>query len=142
MKTHSITCTMSKFSEENFFWYQYFMEPKGLQRNSRKQEMFQKHLCPPWCKIHVYLLYRNKTCTKQVTKGLKYIKWATHTGLKSRLTLTFEHVTWKSIRIIYLLGVTPKPSLLLIKWKGSKDIERTTQWAQKSGLTLIFEHVT
>ena len=34
-----------------------------------KQEMFQKHLC----KITVYVLCRSKTCTKQVTKGLKYI---------------------------------------------------------------------
>ena len=60
-----------------------------------KQEMFQKHLCPPWCKIQVYLLCRSKTCTKQVTKGLKYIKWKTHWAQKSSLTLTFEHVTLK-----------------------------------------------
>ena len=30
-----------------------------------------------------------------------------HWAQKSGLTLTFEHVTWKSIGIIYLLGVTP-----------------------------------
>ena len=77
--------------------------------------MFQKHLCPPWCKIQVNLLCRSKTCTKQVTKGLKCIKWTTHWAKKSSLTLTFEHVTSKSIGIIYLLGVTPEPSLLLIK---------------------------
>ena len=35
--------------------------------------MFQKLLCPPWCKIQVYLLCRSKTCTKQATKGLKYV---------------------------------------------------------------------
>ena len=77
--------------------------------------MFQKHLCPPWCKIQVYLLCRSKTCTKQVTKGLKYIKWTTHWAQKSSLTLTFEHVTSKSIGINYLLGATPAPSLVLIK---------------------------
>ena len=37
-----------------------------------KQEMFQKHICPP---PHIY---RSKTCPKQVSKGLKYIKWTTH----------------------------------------------------------------
>ena len=42
-----------------------------------KQEMFQKHICPPWCKNQVYLLCRSKTCPKQVSIGLKYIKWTT-----------------------------------------------------------------
>ena len=46
-----------------------------------KQEMFQKHLCPPWCKIQVFILCRSKTCMKQVTKGLKYIN-GQQTGLK------------------------------------------------------------
>ena len=32
---------------------------------------------PPWCKIQVYLLCRSKTCLKQVSKRLKYIKWTT-----------------------------------------------------------------
>ena len=36
------------------------------------------------------------------------------------LTLTFEHVTWKSIGIIYSLRATPAPSLILIKWRGQK----------------------
>ena len=80
-----------------------------------KKEMFQKHLCPSWCKIQVYLLCRSKTCTKQGTKGSKYIKWTTHWAQKSSLTLTFEHVTWKSIGIIYLLRATPTISLVLIK---------------------------
>ena len=61
---------------------------------------------------------------------------------KSGLTLTFEHVTWKSIGVTYLLRATPAPSLVLIKWRGLKYIEQTTQWAEKSGLTLTFEHVT
>ena len=39
---------------------------------------------------------------------------------KSGLSLTFEHVTWKSIRIIYSLRATPAPSLVLIKWRGQK----------------------
>ena len=71
-----------------------------FRKSDIKQEMFQKHVCRPWCKIQVYLLCRSKTCTKQVTKGLKYIKWTTHWAQKSSLTLTFEHVTWKSIGII------------------------------------------
>ena len=51
------------------------------------------------------------------SKGLKYIKWTTHWAQKSGLTLTFEQVTWKSIGIINLLGSTPAPSLVLIKWR-------------------------
>ena len=64
-------------------------------QNFTKQEMFQKHICPPWCKIQVNLLCRSKTCPKQVSKGLKYIKQTTHWAQKSGLTLTIEHVTWK-----------------------------------------------
>ena len=33
---------------------------------------------PPMVQIQVYLLCRSKTFMKQVTKGLKYIKWTTH----------------------------------------------------------------
>ena len=66
---------------------------KQDRKKQRRQEMFQKHLCPPWCKVQVYLLCRSKTCKKQVTKGLKYIKWTTHWAQKSSLILTFEHVT-------------------------------------------------
>ena len=95
----------------------------------KKQEMFQKHLCPPWCKIQVYLLCRSKTCTKQVIKGLKYIKWTTYWAQKSSLTLTFEHVTWKSIGMIYSLRATPEPSMVLIKWRGQKILT-----GQHSGL--------
>ena len=40
-----------------------------------------------------YLLFRSKTCPKQVSKGLKYIKWTTNWAQKSGLTLTFKHVT-------------------------------------------------
>ena len=58
-----------------------------------KQEMFQKHVCPPWCKIQVYLFCRSKTCPKQVSKGLKYINWTTQWTEKSGLTLTIKHVT-------------------------------------------------
>ena len=57
---------------------------------------------------------------EQVTKGLKYMKWTTRWDKKSSLTLTFEHVTCKLIWIIYLLGATPAPSLVLIKWRGQK----------------------
>ena len=91
-----------------------------------KQEMFQKHICPPWCKIQVYLLCRSKTCPKQVSKGLKFIKWTTHWAQKSGLTLTFEHVTWKSIGCIYSLRATPCTKFGIDQVKGSKDVERTT----------------
>ena len=100
-----------------------------------KQDLFQKHVCPPWCKIPVYLLCRSKTCPNQVSKRLKYIKWKTHWVQNSDLTLTFEHVTWRSIRIIYILGATPAPSLVLIKWRGQKILTLY-------GLNLTFEHVT
>ena len=103
-----------------------------FRKSDIKQEMFQKHVCPPWCKIQVYLLCRSKTCTKQVTKGLKYIKWTTHWAQKSSLTLTFEHVTWKSIGIIYSLRATPVPSMVLIKWRGKKIFTR-----QHSGLRRV-----
>ena len=87
---------------------------------------------PPWCKIQVLLLCRNKTCPKQVSKELKYIKWTTHSAQKSGLTLTFEHVTWKSIGIIYSLRATPAPSLILIKWRGQKILS-----GQHSGLRRV-----
>ena len=98
----------------------------------QEQEMFQKYICPPWCKIQVYLLCRSKTFPKQVSKGLKYIKWTRHWVQKSGLTLTFEHVTWKSIGIIYLLVATPAPSLVLIKWRGQKILS-----GQHSGLRRV-----
>ena len=62
-------------------------------KSNTEQEMFQKHKFPHGVKIQVYLLCRSKTCPKQVSKGLKYIKWTTHWAQKSGLTLTFEHVT-------------------------------------------------
>ena len=92
-----------------------------------------------------HILIEGNPCTKfgiDQVKGSKYIKQTKQWAEKRGLTLTFEHVTWKSIGIIYSLRATPTPSLVMIKWRGSKDIERTTQWAEKSGLTLTFEHVT
>ena len=89
---------------------------------------------PPWCKIQVYLLCRSITCLKQVSKGLKNIKWTTHWGEKSGLTLTFEHVTWNSIGIIYSLSATPAPSLVLIKWRGQKILS-----GQHSGLRRVID---
>ena len=37
----------------------------------KKQEMIQKHICPPWCIIQVYRLCRSKTCPKQVNNKIK-----------------------------------------------------------------------
>ena len=73
-----------------------------------------------WCKIQVYLLSRSETCPKQVSKRLKYIKLKTHWAQKSGLNLIFNHVTWKSIGIIYSLGAAPAPNLVLIKWRGQE----------------------
>ena len=96
---------------------------------------------PPWCKIQVYLLCRSKTCLKQVSKGLKYIKCTTHWAQKSGLTLTFEHVTWKSIGIIYSLKAPPAPNLLLIYWRGQRYwSDNTVGWEE--WFDLDFEHVT
>ena len=90
-------------------------------QTENQQAMFQKHVSPPpWCKIQIYLLCRSKPCPKQVSKGLKYIKWTTHCAQKDGLTFTFEHVTWKSIGNIYLLITTPWSSVVLIKWRGQK----------------------
>ena len=55
-----------------------------------------------------------------------------HTGLESYLNLTSEHVTWKSVGIIYSLRATPAPSLVLIKWRGQKILS----W-QHSGLKRV-----
>ena len=52
--------------------------------------------------------------------GSKDIERTTQWAKKSGLTLTFEHVTWKSIGIIYSVRATPAPSLVLIKWRGQK----------------------
>ena len=69
------------------------------------------------------LLIEGNPCTKfgiDQVKGSKDIKRTTNWARKSGLTLTFKHVTWKSIRIIYLLRVTSVPSLVLIKGRGQK----------------------
>ena len=55
-------------------------------------------------------------------KGSKDIERTTQCAEKSGLTLTFEHVTWKSIGIIYSLRATPAPSLVLIKGRGQKTL--------------------
>ena len=66
-------------------------------------------------------------CTKfgiDQVKGSKVIERTTHWPRKSGLTLTFEHLTWKSIGIIYSLRATPASSLVLIKWRGQKILNR------------------
>ena len=103
--------------------------------------MFQKHICPPWCKIQVYLLCRSKTHTKQVTTGLKYIVDNT-LGSKEYFDLDLWTCDLKINRDHLLIEGNPYTKFGIDQVKGSKDIERTTQWAEKSGLTLTFEHVT
>ena len=70
--------------------------------------------------------------------GIDQVKWSrdiertTPWAEKSGLTLTFGHVTWKSIGIIYLLGATPALSLILIKWRGQKifKADNTVGWEE------------
>ena len=87
-----------------------------------KQEMFQKHICLPWCKIQVYLLCRGKTCPKQVSKGLKYIKWTNTLGSKECLWTCDLKIN----RDPLLIEGNPCTKFGIDQVKGSKDIERTT----------------
>ena len=83
-----------------------------------------------------HLLIKCNLCTRfgiDQVKGSKDFVRTTHWARKSGLTLTIEHLTWKSIEIIYSLRATPASSLVLIKRRG-----QTTHWARKSGLTLTF----
>ena len=83
--------------------------------------MIQKHICPPWCKIQVYPLCRSKTCPKQVSMGLKYIKWTTQ---------WFDLDLWTCVLKInsdhQLIGSNPCTKFGIDQMKGSKDIKRTT----------------
>ena len=60
-------------------------------------------------------------------------------NLESGLTLTFEHVTWKSIGIIYSLRATPAPSLVLIKWRGQKILSGQHSGLRKVGWEECFD---
>ena len=69
------------------------------------------------------------SCTRfgiDQVKGSKDFEPTTQWAERSGLTLTFEHVTWKSIGIIYLLGANSCTKFGIDQVKGSKDIERTT----------------
>ena len=41
-----------------------------------------------------------------------------------RLTLTFDHVTWKSVRVTYLQRTSALPSLVTFKQRGQKILRR------------------
>ena len=95
------------------------------------------HLAREWFDLNLWtcdlkinrdhLLIEGNPCTKfgiDQVKGSKNIERTTQWAEKSGLTLTFEHVTWKSRGIIYLLRATPAPSLVLIKWRGQKILSR------------------
>ena len=74
-----------------------------------------------------HLLLKGNPCTKfciDQVKGSKDIERTTHWAEKSGLTLTFKHVIWKSIGIIYLLSTTTAPNLVLIKWRSQKILSR------------------
>ena len=62
----------------------------------------------------------------------------------SSLTLTFDHVTCISIRVIYSLGVSIVPSLETFKQRGCR-VKRYWMdiiYTKTSSLTLTFDHVT
>ena len=70
-----------------------------------------------------HLLFNRNPCTefgidqvKESNDVERKIQWTE----KSGLTLTYEHVTWKLIVIIYSLMATPSLSFVLIKWRGQK----------------------
>ena len=79
-----------------------YMPP--LVQNLKLLLICTKHGCNPCTKFGI-----------DQVKGSKDIKRTTQWAEKSGLTLTFEHVTLKSIGIIYSLRATPAPSLVLIK---------------------------
>ena len=82
-----------------------------------------------------HLLIEGNSCTKisnDQVKGSNDIERTTQWAEKSGLTLTFEHVNWKSIGIIYLLRATRVPRIVLIKWSGQKILS-----GQHSGLRRV-----
>ena len=92
---------------------------------------------PPWCKIQNYYFYvqgMGATPAPSLVlikwRGSKDIEWTTHWARKSGLTLTFEHVTWKSIEIIYSLRVTPSPSEGVKRYWADNtwSTDRQTDW--------------
>ena len=61
----------------------------------------------------------------------------------SSLTLTFDHVTCISIRVIYSLGVSNVPSLETFKQRGwVKRYWMDIIYTKTSSLTFTFDHVT
>ena len=89
----------------------------------------------------VQLLFRSKTCPKQVSKGLKY-KVDNTLGSKECFDLDLWTCDLNINMDHLIIGHNPCTKLGIDQVKGSTDIGRTTtQWAKKSGLTLTFDHV-
>ena len=110
--------------------------------------MFQKHICPPWCKIqNDYLYVQGMGATPAPRsvlikwRGYKILSWQ-HTGLE-RVVWTWPLNMWPENQ---WRSSTYWAKHLHQVWfwssEGVKDIERTTHLSRKSGLTLTFEHVT
>ena len=104
------TCHRAKFNFHQIQVHSLFQLEIKLVATRNVSETYM----PLWRKIHVYLLCRSKTCPKQVSKGLKYIKWTTPKKWFD-LDLDLWTCALKIIGIIYLLKATPAPSLVLIK---------------------------
>ena len=101
-----------------------------------REEWFDLDLCTCDLKINRDLLLIG--CNPFTKFGIDQVKVSkdiertTQWAEKSGLTITFEHVTWKSIGIIYSLRATPALSLVLTKWRGQKILSR-----QHSGLRRV-----
>ena len=100
-----------------------------LVQNSKLLLICTRHGCNPCTKFGI-----------DQVKGSKVIERTTHWPRKSGLTLTFEHLTWKSIGII----IEGNPTHQVWYWwsEGVKKYWADNTMAEKSGLTLTFEHVT
>ena len=78
---------------------------------SRKRNHYNKITIPPLQKM---------VCAKLGWILLSISVFSSLNKKCFRNIYTFEHVTWKSIGIIYSLRSTPAPSLVLIKWRCQK----------------------
>ena len=89
-----------------------------------KQEMFQKHICPPWSKILVYFLCRSKM-SEASRQGIKIYKVYNILGSKEWFGLDLWTCDLKINKDYLLIKRNPCTKFGIEQVKGSKDIERT-----------------
>ena len=91
-----------------------------------------------------HLLSKGIYCTKFGNSTIKGVKryWVDYIFAKtSSLALTFGHVIWKLLGVIYLLGASIIPSLATFRQRLVKRF-RADIFSKTSSLTLTFDHVT